>query len=163
MTHRDPGTAITILLADDDPDDRMLPIRIVLVDDEPDDRLITRALLDDIDPAGYQFEAVATYEAGIAAIARNAHDIYLLDYRLGERDGLQLVREALALGCPAPLILLTGSGDRQVDEAAIQAGAADYLVKGQISPALLERVLRHALDRKRLEEERATLMHERTA
>jgi signal transduction histidine kinase len=141
----------------------MPPIRVLLIDDDPDDQLLTRGLLDDIDPAGYQFEAVATYEAGIAAIARKAHDVYLLDYRLGERDGLQLLTEALQTGCAAPLILLTGPGDRQVDEAAIHAGAADYLVKGQISPALLERVVRHALDRKRIEEERATLIRERSA
>jgi signal transduction histidine kinase len=47
-----------------------------------------------------------------------------------------------------PIILLTGEESRDVDQAAIYAGAADYLIKGQITSALLERSIRHALERK---------------
>jgi two-component system sensor histidine kinase/response regulator len=141
----------------------MARLHVLLVDDDPDDHMLTRGLLEDVDPDGYEFEAVSTYEDGRIAISENRHDVYMLDYRLGERNGLQLLKEAIQMGCRAPLILLTGAGDRRVDEAAIAAGAADYLVKGQISPSLMERVIRHALDRRRLEEERAALIQERTA
>ena len=50
-----------------------------------------------------------------------------------------------------PIILLTGCSDPQIDVEAIQAGAADYLVKDQVTPALLERSI-HAIARKRAEE-----------
>jgi PAS domain S-box-containing protein len=122
---------------------------VLLVDDDPDDQLLTRDLLEDVEPARYRLDVVSTYEEGREALASREHDVVLLDYHLGERTGLELLQEGLGLGCTAPLILLTGLGDRTVDEAAIRAGAADYLVKGQITPALLERAIRHALERAR--------------
>src|SRR5689334_9283398 len=123
------------------------PIRVLLVDDDEDDQLLTREALSDAAPGRYELECADTYEAGMAAVARGEHDVYLLDYRLGERDGLALLRDAIGRGCHAPMILLTGVGDREVDAAALRAGAADYLVKGQITPDLLDRSIRYALER----------------
>jgi PAS domain S-box-containing protein len=124
-------------------------VRVLLVDDDPDDQLLTRDLLDDIEPARYRLDVASTYEEGWDAVARREHDVILLDYHLGGKTGLDLLQEGPGLGCTAPMILLTGLGDRTVDEAAIRAGAADYLVKGQITPALLERAIRHAIERAR--------------
>ena len=95
---------------------------------------------------------MATYDAALEAIACNQHDVYLVDYRLGEQDGLALLCKAIANGCKAPIIMLTGQGDHEVDIAAMKAGAADYLVKGQIDPPLLDRSIRYAIERKRVEE-----------
>jgi len=89
----------------------------------------------------------------LEAIRRNQHDAYLLDYRLGEDSGLQLLHEALKNGCRAPMILLTGQGDRAVDIEAMKAGAADYVVKGQVDGPLLERSIRYAIERMWAEEE----------
>jgi DNA-binding NtrC family response regulator len=86
------------------------------------------------------------------AIAHNQHDVYLFDYRLGERNGLELLRDAVAKGCKAPIILLTGQGDHEVDVEAMKAGAADYLEKGQLGAPLLERSIRYAIERKRAEQ-----------
>ena len=69
----------------------------------------------------------------------------LLDYQLGERDGLQLIRDAIAQGCRAPIVFLTGETADRVDIAAMHAGALDYLIKSEITPRLLERALRYAL------------------
>jgi two-component system CheB/CheR fusion protein len=129
------------------------PIRVLLVDDDEDDCLLTRELFAEIPGARYAVDWAATYDAGLEAIGRKAHDIYLLDYRLDGRTGLDLLREALARGCKAPLILQTGAGDAQVDLEAMKAGAADYLVKGRFDAAGLERSIRYALERKRAEEE----------
>jgi PAS domain S-box-containing protein len=133
------------------PEGRTLPepIRVLLVDDDPDDQLLTRDLIDEIETGQYRLDVASTYEEGRNALARREHDVVLLDYYLGGRTGLELLEEGPGLGCTAPLILLTGLGDRAVDDAAIQAGAADYLVKGQITPVLLERAMRHALERSR--------------
>jgi two-component system sensor histidine kinase/response regulator len=80
---------------------------------------------------------------------RREHEVYLLDYRLGEHNGLELLREALRRGIRAPMIVLTGMGDHQVDIEAMRAGAADYLVKGQIDAPLLERSIRYAIEHAR--------------
>ncbi|MCR4408178.1 MAG: response regulator [Anaerolineae bacterium] len=121
------------------------PVRVLLVDDDEDDYILTRALLAQIHGREYVLQWVATYDAALAEMERRRHDIYLLDYRLGEHNGMELLREALRKGCTAPIILLTGQGDHQVDIEAMEVGAADYLVKGQIDAPLLERSIRYAL------------------
>ena len=120
-------------------------IRLLLVEDDEDDYLLTRDLLAEIDGMVYTLDWAATFEAAQEAIARREHDVYLLDYRLGAHSGLDLVREIAAGDMPAPGILLTGQSARRVDVEAMEAGAADYLVKGEITPALLERAIRYAL------------------
>ena len=132
-------------------------IKVLLVDDDEDDYMITRDLLLDVEALEYDLDWISSYAEALDAIERNQHDIYLIDYRLGERDGMQLLNEALDGGCTAPIILLTGQGDREVDVEAMKAGAADYLVKGQIDHILLERAIRHSNERKAWEREHAAL------
>ncbi|MCH7626290.1 MAG: response regulator [Chloroflexi bacterium] len=133
------------------------PIRVLLVDDDEDDIIIARDLLSDIDESGFQLDWVSSYDDGLKEIGRDQHDVYLVDFRLGPGDGLQLIRDALENGSKKPLILLTGQGDREVDVEAMRAGASDYLVKGQIDANLLERSIRYSIERKRVEAERAVL------
>jgi signal transduction histidine kinase len=78
-----------------------------------------------------------------------AHDVYLVDQNLGLRDGVELVQAATRAGVTAPMILLTGSRDREVDIRATEAGAADFLVKGHVDAEQLERSLRYAVQRDR--------------
>jgi two-component system cell cycle sensor histidine kinase/response regulator CckA len=134
------------------------PLRVLLVDDDEDDYIITQDLLSDLDHTtnGKQItpfilDWVSDYESGLKAIAKAQHDVYLIDYRLGEYNGLELVKQAIKSGCLAPLILLTGQGDREIDLQAMEAGAADYLVKNQIDAPLLERAIRYAVEQKRAE------------
>jgi len=127
-------------------------IRVLLVDDDEDDYVLTRDLFYEIDGASFELEWVASYDAGAEAISHNQHDVYLLDYSLSKRNGLELLRFAIANGCKAPIILLTGQGDHKIDIEAMKAGAADYLKKGQIGAPLLERSIRYAIERKRAEQ-----------
>lgn len=122
-------------------------LRILLVDDDEDDYLITRALLSEIENETFNLEWVCTLDRAREEMSRGYHDVYLVDYRLGEGSGLDLLREALDNGCRAPVILLTGKGDHEIDAEAMKVGAADYLVKGQLTAPLLQRSIRHALER----------------
>ena len=135
-------------------------VRVLLVDDDEDDYFITRQLLSDIDGPKFEFDWEADYGRALAAMRDNRHEVYLVDYRLGERDGLELLREAIAGGCDAPIILLTGQGDREVDLQAMRAGAMDYLVKGRIDAALLARSIRYAMQRRHVERQREQLIGE---
>jgi len=120
--------------------------RVLLVDDDDTFHLILKELLS---PARYALDRVAGYGDALTAMERCSHDVYLVDYRLPGHSGLDLVREAAAHGCAAPILVLTGVGDREVDLEAMQAGAADYLDKGRLDEVTLERALRHAVERKR--------------
>jgi len=124
-------------------------IRVLLVEDDEDDYILTRDLLSEIQGERYALDWVRTFATGLEEICRNHHDVALVDYRLGAENGVALLRGALERGCQAPVILLTGAGQHQVDLEAMQAGAADYLVKTQLRPDSLGRCIRYALQRKR--------------
>lgn len=137
------------------------PIRVFLVDDDEDDFVLIRDFLEETEKTAFDLTWVDNYDQALTAILANRHDVYLLDYRLGDRDGLQLLREALKKGCQAPIILLTGQGDYEIDIEAMKAGAADYLDKSSVGADLLERSLRYAVERDRAEQkirEQATLL-----
>lgn len=124
-------------------------IKVLLVEDDEEDYFITRSLLSQIKQVKFNLDWVATYEAALAVIESHQHDIYLVDYRLGRHDGLELLQAAVLRGCRSPIILLTGYVDEAVDLAAMKAGVSDYLVKGQIDAPLLERSIRYAIERNR--------------
>jgi diguanylate cyclase len=128
-------------------------IKVLVIDDDEDDFVFTRDLFAEIPGSRYRVEWVSSYDAGVEAIDRTEHDVYLLDYRLGEHTGLELLQEAVAKGCKAPLILLTGQGSQAVDIDAMKSGASDFLIKGKIDAQLLERTIRYALEHKRMEEQ----------
>jgi signal transduction histidine kinase len=128
------------------------PVRVLLVDDDEDDYFLTRDLFTDFDHDGFELEWVATYAEALAAMLRGGHDVYLLDYRLGARTGLDLLREAAQRGFRGPVIMLTGQEEREIDVEAMRAGAADYLVKNHLEAALLERSIRYTLEHERHQE-----------
>ncbi len=119
--------------------------KILLIDDDRLQFRLTQAHFKNFQGEHYELEWAETYENGLAELMANGHVACLLDYQLGERDGLQLIREAVALGCRTPIVFLTAETAERVDVAAMEAGALDYLVKGEITPRALERSLRYAL------------------
>jgi signal transduction histidine kinase/DNA-binding response OmpR family regulator len=128
------------------------PIKVLLVDDDEDDFVITRSLISEIGDQRYKLDWVNNYVEALAAIHRCEHDLCLLDYRLGELTGLDLLRESKDFSLRPPMILLTGQGDHEIDLEAMKAGAVDYLIKGQLTAHQLDRAMRYALERKRAEE-----------
>jgi diguanylate cyclase (GGDEF)-like protein/PAS domain S-box-containing protein len=122
-------------------------IKVLLVEDDHDDFVITRDILRRAPRVRYELSWASGYDEALEAIARNEYDACLLDYRLGQRNGLDLLRQALEGGCQVPFILLTGQSEHDVDVAAMEAGAADYLLKERLSPSVLERSIRYAIER----------------
>lgn len=121
------------------------PIRVLLIEDEENDYLLTRRMLSAIEHQPYDLQWADSWGAGIEAVRRCAHDVCLLDFRIGGGDGLELLKESRDIGCKAPVILLTGVHDHRLDVEAMQLGAADFLVKGKITPDLLERSIRYSI------------------
>jgi diguanylate cyclase (GGDEF)-like protein len=111
---------------------------------------------------GIDLDWVSSYEQAVGAFADCAYDAYLIDFRLGPRNGLDLLREPFAQACDKPIIMLTGYDDYAVDMAAMSSGAADYLVKGQLTVSLLERSIRYALERRQVQRDLQKLVEERT-
>jgi DNA-binding response OmpR family regulator len=120
-------------------------VRVLLIDDDADEAILTRSLLVSVENLRYELDWVPTFEEGLASIARNDHDAFLIDHELGGRTGVELVTEARRAGSLAALIMLTGRRDRATDLAAMDAGATDFLLKGRTDAALLDRTLRYAI------------------
>jgi two-component system cell cycle sensor histidine kinase/response regulator CckA len=121
--------------------------RVLLIDDEEDAFILARDLLFRGGDRRYILDWASTFDAGLELLTNSPVNVCLVDYQLEARNGLDFVREAQAMSSEVPLILLTGRGDRDIDAEAIEAGAADYLDKSELTPALLERSIRYAIER----------------
>jgi two-component system, cell cycle response regulator len=122
-----------------------MPRKILLIDDDRLQFRLTQQWFKAFVAHDYVLEWQSTYEEGLRALMEGDYIACLLDYRLGQRDGLELIREATELGCRVPIIFLTAETGAAVDIQAMNSGALDYLVKGEINAAVLERSLRYAL------------------
>jgi len=124
---------------------------ILLVDDDEDDYILTREMLEKAWKTKFFLEWAKDYQTGMLTVKSNQYDAILVDYDLGSRNGIEFISEAIQSGNDQPMILLTGRGGIEIDLEAMQAGAADYLTKGDINASLLERSIRYAVERKRSE------------
>ena len=121
--------------------------RILIIEDDEDDFFITKTLLRRARSLTADVTWKRSFDEGIEALVEEPFDVVLVDYRLGAHTGLDVLDVAHDAGVQAPIILLTGQGDLEVDIRAMERGAADYLVKGSIDELLLERSIRYARER----------------
>lgn len=139
-------------------------LKVLLIDDDEDDYVNLRDFFHDITGTSYHLTWKSTYASGLEAIKQGGYDICLLDYRLGEHTGMDLLNEINVLDQACPIIFLTGQGDFEIDIQAMQMGAAEYLVKSQLSAHILERTVRytvkHALDLQELKESKAQVIQQ---
>lgn len=122
-------------------------IRIVVIDDDEEDYLIISDYIREIEGKHFVIDWCPSYQAALESIQNKSYHLYFIDYFLGNRTGLDLLREARAMNFDRPIILLTGFGSRAIDISAMESGAMDYLVKSELNTEKLERCIRYALDR----------------
>ena len=124
---------------------------ILLIEDDERGYARTRTLLRESFGDQLKLDWVRVWDEAHAAIQEEAHDIYLVDYQLGRRDGVDLIGAMSKIRFAAPFIVLTDNECQEVDAEAMKSGAADYLVKSEITAPLLARAIRYAIERKRVE------------
>jgi signal transduction histidine kinase len=124
-------------------------IKVLLIEDDEDDQILLNGLLGKVPLVRYEITWVQAYEDGLKELEKGIYDVCLLDYHLGSKTGLEILRKVAEVPRVPPIIILTGQGDHSVDLKAMEYGAADYLVKDQISESMLERTIRYSIDRKK--------------
>jgi diguanylate cyclase (GGDEF)-like protein len=120
--------------------------KILLIDDEPVMVEILTLQVARFRRGPFVLEYASNYDDGLRRLLRGDYALCLLDYNLGPRNGLDLLREAKAARCPTPVILLTGSNRAEADLAAMDSGAADFLEKSELTLHGLERAVFYALE-----------------
>lgn len=122
---------------------------ILLIEDDEDDYVLIRDLLSEVSTSRYDLTWVNSFDSALKEFDRSRHQVCLLDYQLGLNTGLELLKEAKTRDFKTPIIFLTGRGGYRVDLEAMKGGAADYLVKDELTVPLLERSIRYAVERAR--------------
>jgi sigma-B regulation protein RsbU (phosphoserine phosphatase) len=134
------------------------PVRILLVEDNPGDARLLRFTLQEAESLRFDLVHAARLSEALDAVRQGPADVVLLDLSLPDAHGMETVTRMLDAAPAVPIIVLTGLTDETVAVQAVQAGAQDYLVKGSVDGGTLARAIRYAMERKRMEMERAGLL-----
>jgi CheY-like chemotaxis protein len=136
------------------------PINVLIVEDEPGQALLIEISLGNTDRPAFRCEHADTLATGWERLAAGGIDVVLLDLTLPDSSGFATLGKTHEKFSKVPLVVLTGLDDEALGLQLVQAGAQDYLPKGQVTPPLLARTLRYAIERKHTLVERERLLAE---
>lgn len=117
-------------------------MNVLLIDDNSDDAYLVRR---ELERYGIDVEWAAGFDAGVETLGSGRFDAVLVDHFLGARTGLEFLRYAASQRPGVPVILITGLESQEVDDAALEAGAAGFVLKGDARGDLLSRTIRYAV------------------
>jgi PAS domain S-box-containing protein len=126
--------------------------RVLLVEDDRGFARLLREMFKEQGSPDTEVTHVESLDEAVTHLASHAVDIIMLDPGLPDSQGIVSVTRAHAAAPRVPLVVLTGRNDESLALEALQAGAQDYLVKGQIDTRGLMRFLRYAIERNAMEE-----------
>ncbi|MCZ7582392.1 MAG: response regulator [Deltaproteobacteria bacterium] len=124
----------------------------MIEDSEADARLMLE-LLKDVQGARFETDVVDRLAKGLERLAKGTYNVVMSDLHLPDSQGISTILNVRAQAEHIPVIVLTGMDDEEMAIRAMQEGAQDYLVKGQVDPNLVGRSIRYAIERKRIEEQ----------
>jgi PAS domain S-box-containing protein len=126
------------------------PIDVLLIEDSPGDARLIQEMLADARGAAFELERVDCLARGLDRVVARKPDVVLLDLGLPDAQGLEALRDMQQQAARVPVVVLTGLNDEDIAAQAVQEGAQDYLVKGQIDSSQLARAVRYAIERGRI-------------
>ena len=127
-------------------------IHILLIEDNSGDARLLEELLQEVSSVQFKLEHVDRLSRGFQCLQTNRFDIILLDLSLPDAQGFETFVRLYKYARQIPIVVITGTNDETLAVRAVQEGAQDYLVKGQVSGDLLVRSMRYAIERKRTEQ-----------
>lgn len=132
-------------------------IRVLLIEDDPGDADLVKIVLAESANPTFQVTWADRLKSGLDALAAHSADVVLSDLGLPDSQGIETFLRVHAQAPTVPIVLMTGFDDETFAVEAVRHGAQDYLVKGSVDGKLLARVIRYAIERKRVAEELARL------
>lgn len=134
------------------------PIRVLLFEDEQGQAYLFQHMLSELKSPQFTVTWVEELRLGLSHLASGSVDVIVLDLSLPDSVGLKTFSRLHGLHPTVPVVVLTGLDDEATGLAIVQAGAQDYLIKGQVNGPLLARSLSYAIERKRAEAEKQELI-----
>jgi len=140
---------------------------VLLIEDNPGDARLVEEMLDEAGtrigritrdgsaPDRASVHRESTLEAGVERLSERAVDVILLDLGLPDSTGFDTLVSVVEAAAFTPVVVLTGQDDRDLGVQAIQQGARDYLVKGEVTDDLLVRSIQYSIEQSRQERERS--------
>ena len=128
-------------------------INVLLIEDNPTDARLIQKMVEEKSWASFDLTCVDKLQAGLKHLSNGGADIVLLDLDLPDSKGLGTFVKVHTQEAAIPIIVLIGLDDEKIGLEAVQKGAQDYLVKGQVDGDLLIRVMHYAIERQRADEE----------
>ncbi len=125
------------------------PIRILIVEDDPDNAYLTAHTLQQ--EGGFVYDVVDTLAGARRRLADENIDVVLLDLNLPDSSGLDSLDAVLRMAPDMTVVIFTGLIDEELALKALNIGAEDYLLKGRLEIGALTRTLRHAFERRRIQ------------
>lgn len=137
-------------------------VRVLLVEDDPVDAMLVRRMLahEATPQRSFRLDHSAVLEEALDRLGKKSHDVLLLDLNLPDSNGVETVRRVREVEPDLPIVVFTVAGDCDTALKALRAGAQDFLVKGEISEAVLFRAIRYAMERRRMGEETRRLQEQ---
>ena len=126
-------------------------LRVLLIEDDPGDTYLLQTLLTRAEQVSFSLECANRLSTGLTYLSRSPFDIMLLDLSLPDSLGLNTIAKVRAHTLDVPIVVLTGLDDDDIAMQAVQAGAQDYLAKGNLDDNMLTRSIRYAVERHRLQ------------
>lgn len=124
------------------------PIKVLLIEDNPGDALLIRTVLADSAAMRFDLDWTDDLQKGIQHLTEASPDVVLLDLGLPMSEGLGSLKKVLTcLPAVPPVIVLSGMSNEDLALKAVQWGAQDYLIKGQVDGAMVVRAIRYAIER----------------
>lgn len=127
-------------------------IQVLIIEDNPGDARLLQELLREVNSVQFQLSQAASLQVGLEQLKNQTFDIVLLDLSLPDSQGLATFITLHQQSPAVPVVVITGLNDETLADRAVQAGAQDYLIKGQVSSDLLARAIRYAIERNRTEQ-----------
>lgn len=127
-------------------------IKVLLIEDNPGDVRLLQEYLSDVTTTRFNVQQVEDLALALKYLAQDSFDVILLDLSLPDSQGLETFVKIHSQTPTIPIVVLTGLDDEALVLKAMQAGAQDYLVKGQVNGDLLTRAMRYAIERQRSEQ-----------
>jgi phosphoserine phosphatase RsbU/P len=131
---------------------RNRPLKVLYIGSDEKDFFLIRDHLRKMKEVNTGIQWMSDFNCGMEMLRKKVHDVCLADFHLGQRNGLDFIRKAIRSGCVAPIIMLSDRRDHALDIKAMKAGAADYLIKPEIQPSVLEHSMRYSMAHKHEEQ-----------